>query len=227
MRKNQEYKNAALAALRGSWPQAIVATAIVLVLAQLAVLIPWGMMRLYESGACSQLVSVALSVVVTLLYMYLLVMPVMTGFINAFSSLTYKSDRALLENLKSMTFDGYFRYAAGMFLMSMVTSVCSLALIVPGVIASLSLFLTPYILHDNPDLPLVDAMRLSRKMMHGHKMQLFKLTLGFIGWELLNVLTLGIGTLWLVPYIMSSMAAFYQDVREQYIMKGDPQGSAS
>ena len=216
MRKNQEYKNAALAALKGSWPQAIVATAIVLVLSQLAVLIPWGMMRLYDSGACSQFVCIALSVVVTLLYMYLLVMPVMTGFINAFSSLTYKSDRALLENLKSMTFEGYFRYAAGMFLMSLATSVCSLAL-----------FLTPYILHDNPDLPLVDAIRLSRKMMYGHKMQLFKLILGFIGWGLLNVLTLGIGTLWLVPYMMSSMAAFYQDVRDQYIMKGVPQGSAS
>ena len=227
MRKNQEYKNAALAALKGSWPQTIVATAIVLVLSQLAVLIPWGMMRLYDSGVCSQFVCIALSVVVTLLYMYLLVMPVMTGFINAFSSLTYKSDRALLENLKSMTFEGYFRYAAGMFLMSLVTSVCSLALIVPGMIASLALFLTPYLLHDNPDLPLVDAIRLSKKMMYGHKMQLFKLILGFIGWGLLNVLTLGIGTLWLVPYMMSSMAAFYQDVRDQYIMKGVPQGSAS
>ena len=114
-----------------------------------------------------------------------------------------------------------------MFMMNLITSVCSLALIVPGVIASMSLFLVPYLLHDNPDLSLIDTMRLSRKMMRGHKMQLFKLTLSFIGWGLLNFLTLGVGTLWLVPYIMTTLAAFYQDVREQYIMKEGLQEFAS
>ena len=227
MGKNQEYKNAALAALKGSWPQSIVATFIVFVLTQLSVLIVWGIPRLCDSGSCSQIVIWSVVALVAMLYMYVLVMPCMVGFINAFNALFYRSDNALLSNLKEMTFAGYFRSAAGMFMMNLITSVCSLALIVPGVIASMSLFLVPYLLYDNPDIPLVDAMRLSRKMMHGHKMQLFKLTLSFIGWGLLNFLTLGVGTLWLVPYIVTTLAAFYQDVREQYIMKEGLQEFAS
>ena len=114
-----------------------------------------------------------------------------------------------------------------MFMMSVVTSVYSAALLVPGVMASLSLFLTPYLLKDNPELSLTDTLRLSRNMMRGHKMQLFKLQLSFLGWGVLNVLTLGLGSLWLVPYMLTTMAAFYQDVREQYIMKEDQQESAS
>ena len=227
MRKNQEYKNAALAALKGSWPQSIVATFVVLVLLQLSVLIVWGIPQLCGSGNCSQTIVLTVVALAAMLYMYLLAMPCMVGYINAFSALSYRSDNALLSNMKEMTFSGYFRSAAGMFLMSVVTSACSLALIVPGVIASMSLFLVPYLLHDNPDLSLMDTVRLSRKMMSGHKMQLFKLSLSFIGWGLLNFLTLGVGTLWLMPYIMTTMAAFYQDVREQYIMKGGLQESAS
>jgi uncharacterized membrane protein len=128
--------------------------------------------------------------------------------------------------MKGMALSEYFRSFAVMFVMSLITSVMSLALIVPGIIASCALFLTPYLLKDNPELSIMDTLRLSRKMMQGHKMQLFKLQLSFMGWVLLNVLTLGIGTLWLLPYMMTTMATFYQDIREQYIMKEGQQESA-
>lgn len=49
--------------------------------------------------------------------------------------------------------------------------------------------------------------------MDGHKWQLFCLHLSFIGWWLLCILTLGIGTLWLAPYIQNSTAAFYEDLK--------------
>ena len=47
--------------------------------------------------------------------------------------------------------------------------------------------------------------------MDGHKMDLFLMSLSFIGWALLCILTLGIGFLWLFPYINVSIAKFYQD----------------
>ena len=52
--------------------------------------------------------------------------------------------------------------------------------------------------------------------MDGHKWQLFCLHLSFIGWWLLCILTLGIGTLWLAPYIQNSTAAFYEDLKNQF-----------
>jgi uncharacterized membrane protein len=212
MRTNQEYKNAALSALKASWPQSVVATFIVLVFSGIINSTIW-----FSMGTFSKVVPSVVTIIA---------LPFVVGYINAFSRLYYNSDKALLENMRTMTGTGVFRSIAGMLLMSVVVSVLSLALLIPGVIASMALFLTPYLLNDNPDLSVVDVLRLSRKMMNGHKMQLFKLQLSFLGWALLNVLTLGIGTLWLLPYMMTTMAAFYQDVREQYIMKEGQQESA-
>jgi uncharacterized membrane protein len=213
MRTNQEYKNAALSALKASWLQSVVATFIVLVFSGIINSTIW-----FSMGTFSKVVPSVVTIIA---------LPFVVGYINAFSRLYYNSDKALLENMRTMTGTGVFRSIAGMLLMSVVVSVLSLALLIPGVIASMALFLTPYLLNDNPDLSVVDVLRLSRKMMNGHKMQLFKLQLSFLGWALLNVLTLGIGTLWLLPYMMTTMAAFYQDVREQYIMKEGQQESAS
>lgn len=211
MKTNQEYKNAALSALKGSWPQAVVATFILLLLFSLSDSAE------YVPGTTIVIASSVIS---------LLALPVMVGYVNAFSNLYYCSDRALLNNMSSITFKGYFRSLAAMFLMSLVVGLLTLLLIIPGVIASMAFYLTPYILKDNPELSILETLRLSRKMMHGHKMQLFCLQLSFIGWGLLNLLTLGIGTLWLLPYMTTTMAAFYQDLRLQYIMKEGQQESA-
>jgi uncharacterized membrane protein len=121
--------------------------------------------------------------------------------------------------MKSLAFSDIGRSIAGMLMMSVVTLLYSLLLWVPGLIASLALFLVPYILKDNPELSIMDTLRLSRKMMEGHKWQLFKLQLSFIGWLLISLLTLGIGYLWLLPYMMTTCAAFYQDVKAEYFMK--------
>lgn len=216
MRTNQDYKNAALAALKGNWPQAIVATFLVLVLDALLDAV------VYFGSEYSTVAVIAVSV----LLMFFLVLPLLLGYINSFSLMFYRSDREVLLNVKDIAFRDYFMGSVGMMAMILVSSVCSLLLVVPGIIASYALFLTPYILKDNPELSIMETLRLSRKMMEGHKMQLFKLQLSFLGWILLSVLTLGVGLLWLMPYMMTAMAAFYQDVREQYIMKEGQQESA-
>ena len=58
-----------------------------------------------------------------------------------------------------------------------------------------------------------DVLKTSRMMMRGHKWQLFVLELTFLGWALLCVLTLGIGFLWLAPYMEAAKAAFYNDLK--------------
>lgn len=52
-------------------------------------------------------------------------------------------------------------------------------------------------------------------MMKGNKWKLFCLGWRFFGWMLLCMLTLGIGFLWLVPYIKVSFAQFYDDIKIQ------------
>ena len=89
----------------------------------------------------------------------------------------------------------------------------TLLLIIPGIIAAMSYSMTVYIIADDNSIGAMDAIDKSKKMMDGYKWKLFRLGLRFLGWSLLCILTLGIGFLWLMPYMQVSLAKFYDDVK--------------
>jgi uncharacterized membrane protein len=91
-----------------------------------------------------------------------------------------------------------------------------LLLIIPGIIASLRYSQSFYIMIDNPEMKATDAINRSKEMMQGQKWKYFLLHLSFIGWYLLCIPTLGIGLLWLLPYIYATQASFYEDLRLKY-----------
>lgn len=88
-----------------------------------------------------------------------------------------------------------------------------LLLIVPGIIAALSYSMTFYILADDNAISAKDAIIKSKHMMDGNKLKLFYLGLRFFGLALLCILTLGIGFLWLFPYMNVTMVKFYDDIK--------------
>ena len=77
--------------------------------------------------------------------------------------------------------------------------------------------MVPYLLRDYPELGAREALRTSRQMMKGHKWDLFVLDLSFIGWFFVCILTFGIGVLWVTPYIETTRAAFYEDLKNECI----------
>lgn len=91
----------------------------------------------------------------------------------------------------------------------------SLLLLIPGIIKSYSYAMTEYILKDNPELQNNAAIEKSMEMMNGHKLRLFLLHLSFIGWYIVGVLTLFIGFFWIIPYVHTAEAAFYEDLKAQ------------
>ncbi|MEM7673716.1 MAG: DUF975 family protein, partial [Verrucomicrobiota bacterium] len=97
--------------------------------------------------------------------------------------------------------------------------VASLATIIPVIMAStyvnLRYGMVYFIIADEEkDLGVFDSFKESSNLMKGRILKLLWLGLTFIGWFLLSVLTLGIGFLWLSPYFMTSVAAFYDDIHE-------------
>ena len=88
--------------------------------------------------------------------------------------------------------------------------------IIPGIIAGYRYAMAPFVLLENPDMTASEAIEASKQMMDGHKMDLFLLDLSFIGWELLCVLSLGIGYLWLRPYRNAAYAAFFRSFQRVY-----------
>jgi len=89
----------------------------------------------------------------------------------------------------------------------------SLLLVIPGIVKMFSYSMAYFILKDNPEIGAMEAITRSKRMMNGYKGKLFFLYLSFIGWGLLCILSFGIGLLWLLPYMLQSMANFYEDVK--------------
>lgn len=89
-------------------------------------------------------------------------------------------------------------------------------LMIPGFVLAIAYSMVPFILHDRPGHNPVDVLRESRMMMQGHKMELFLLMLSFIGWIFLCVLSLGVGLLWVAPYMQMTEVKFYEQIRAEY-----------
>lgn len=116
------------------------------------------------------------------------------------------------ETTPAEVFYGFERFgkAFGLYVvMSVFVILWSLLLIVPGIIAALRYSMSFYVLADNPDIKILDAINESKRIMNGNKWKFFCLNLTFIGWGLLCILTCGIGYLWLAPYMEVSFIAFY------------------
>ncbi|MDV3426390.1 MAG: DUF975 family protein [Bacillota bacterium] len=118
-----------------------------------------------------------------------------------------------------------FRNFASAFLVQLLSEIFiilwALLLIIPGIIAALSYSMAYYILNDNPELSAMDVIRESKKLMDGEKARLFVLGLSFLGWIIVGVITLGIGFLWITPYMNATMAAFYEDLKRRKLVNND------
>ena len=80
--------------------------------------------------------------------------------------------------------------------------------------------MVPYILGEQPDLDRERIFELSKTMMYGNKWKAFVLDLSFLGWYLLNGITLGIlGIFYLNPYVEQTGAALYQTLKSEYLQK--------
>ncbi len=75
--------------------------------------------------------------------------------------------------------------------------------------------MTLFVKEDNPELNVFQCMRASRQMMRGNKWTLCKLAFTFIGWVFLCFVTCGIAALWVYPYIIATVVAFYEDIKPQ------------
>lgn len=74
---------------------------------------------------------------------------------------------------------------------------------------------------ENPEMSVLEGFRTSRTLMRGNKMRLFVLQLSFIGWQLLGLCSIGIGLLWINPYITQTSANFYLDITGQLDKKAE------
>ncbi|HTB52529.1 MAG TPA: DUF975 family protein [Ferruginibacter sp.] len=111
-------------------------------------------------------------------------------------------------------FDGFkfhfLRSCIAYFLMIIFIALLLLLLIVPGVIAMFAYSQTFYIMAEDPEIQPMDALKKSKEMMNGHKMELFLMSLAILGLLILGILTLCIAWFWIIPFAYTCNANFYR-----------------
>lgn len=138
--------------------------------------------------------------------------PLMLG-VSLFSITLARKEEAKIEQL-FQGFNDFGRALASYLLMCIFIFLWLLLLIVPGIIKALAYSQTFYILLEDREIQPMDALKKSEKMMNGYKMDMFLLGLYFFLLAILCLLTLGIGFLWLFPYMHLTFTNFYEKVKE-------------
>lgn len=94
------------------------------------------------------------------------------------------------------------------------------ALLVGGMVIAciqlLSLSQCYYIALDFPDYHFRQVCAMSRRVMKGQRARLFYLYVSFLPLSLLSVLSLGLGLLWLYPYMQCTLTHFYFDLMDYH-----------
>lgn len=95
---------------------------------------------------------------------------------------------------------------------SLVMLLGILAYVLVVVALSYRYVLAYFFLLDHPDWTALQCITASKLAMRGNKWAYFVMELSFIGWAILVPFTLGILSLWLTPYRMTTAANFYDAV---------------
>ena len=207
MKTFYEYRAQAREALQNRWGEAAIASLIILV-AAIIISIPSFMAE--WAGSITTVLSV-------------LILPLQYAYYISLLERTRGGE----EELTRFTLQYAINHAyantrflvAGLLIMliSMVLAIFTLG--IGAIIVNYMYSMVPYLLHDYLELTPREAMKISREMMSGQKWNLFVLDLTFIGWILLSILTAGIGMIFVEPYMSTTRAAYYEDLKSEKLVE--------
>lgn len=116
----------------------------------------------------------------------------------------------------STLFDGFSivgKLILGSLCVSALVTVGMMLLVIPGIILSYMYRFTIYNICENPELGVINAMRMSRLQTSAHKADLFMLDLSFIGWLFLCGLTMGVLSIWINPYMEQANIGYFEALK--------------
>lgn len=203
-----KFRTQARAALAGKWNACAVMALLYLLAITIAVSLELWRLPVGTAGLT------IMHPVATLLYFIVLIFGVTIvalGLMFVFLDVSRGADpkiETMAEPAKS-----YWRYIATNLVVSIYVTLWMMLLFIPGIIKAISYSQTFFIMRENPEMGINDAISQSMKMMKGHKMDYFLLNLSFLGWTILGFLALGVGLIWVIPYIQTAAGAFYDELK--------------
>lgn len=141
--------------------------------------------------------------------------PVLLGTVTFYMKVSREEQAGIGDLLNG--FKDFVRAFLLFFLQTLFILLWSLLLVIPGIMKAYSYSMAFYIMSDDPGISASEAIKKSKEMMKGHRMELFVLQLSFIGWEILAIVTCGIGNFYVLPYMNETVAFFYRNLAENSI----------
>jgi len=133
----------------------------------------------------------------------------------ALNIITNKEDAKFNDGLSG--FDIYFKTLGLNLLINLCTIVGLLLFVVPSIIIFAMFSQSFYILNEDRSKGIIDCLKESTRMMKGHKGEYLILVLSFIGWDILTIITLYVGQLWLNPYKQVTYANYYLELKKDFV----------
>lgn len=97
-----------------------------------------------------------------------------------------------------------------MALIGLAIFVAYIATLIWYIARSLLYSFTTCVAYDNPNMTSSEVVNESARIMKGSRGKYILFGLSFLGWIIIGAMTLGIGFLWIVPYIEIAEVCFYE-----------------
>ena len=167
----------------------------------------------YNPSAGAVLIDIAIRILLIILHV---------GFMIFVLNTLYKRENASYYNL----LDGFAvtgRALVMYLLMAIYVLLWSLLFVIPGIIALYRYRMSLFLLLEHPELTPAQCIEESKRMMKGHKSELFSLDLSFLGWIILSIIPFV--SAYVTPYMQLTYAGFYDSLnRMQYSGEHDYTG---
>lgn len=151
-----------------------------------------------------------------LIIKFLLTDPIIVGEKRVFLESIYYEKTKIQRITFPLRRKKYFHVVRSMALYRILSVLWRLT-IIGWPIKAYSYKMVQFIIAENPEIKAIDAIKMSKEMMKGHKWQTFKLDASFLGWLILQYITLGIAGVFVTPYYVSTYAVLYETLRKEYI----------
>ena len=115
-------------------------------------------------------------------------------------------------------FDNYGKKLGAAFLQGLIMDLLSVLFIIPGIIFYYSSYFTYQLICEYPELSPMQAIKLSKKIVKGHRSELFALDLSFIPWGLLCIAVFPL--IYVIPYVSTTQALYYENFKARALQLG-------
>lgn len=161
-----------------------------------------------------------------------------TRIMEVFSGFRRDADRAIFATfLSNLILYGAFLLGAGIFYLPVgrtsqfyvIAVIWCVLVAVAGIALLLNYPLVMLIMHDFPEMKVIDAFRRSRELMKGRKMSFLWMVISFIPLHILGALTFFVGEIFIHPYYKMAVTEFYFDIvkPKETVTAADPEQAST